>query len=82
MNFFNSVILSTTVSIIDDIFDKVTTIVTKVGDLFVSLFESAVSIFYNSETGLTIIGVLSLVGIGFSLLMWAFNFIRSLLKLR
>lgn len=71
-----------TVNIIDDIFEKVTTIVEKVGSLFVSLFESAVSIFYNAETGLTIIGVLSLVGIGFSLLMWAFNFIRSLLKLR
>lgn len=71
-----------TVNIIDDIFDKVTAIVEKVGSLFVSLFESAVSIFYNAETGLTVIGVLSLVGIGFSLLMWAFNFIRSLLKLR
>lgn len=71
-----------TVNIIDDIFDKVTAIVEKVGSLFVSLFESAVSIFYNDETGLTIIGVLSLIGIGFSLLMWAFNFIRSLLKLR
>ena len=71
-----------TVNIIDDIFEKVTSIVEQVGSLFVSLFESAVSIFYNDETGLTIIGVLSLVGIGFSLLMWAFNFIRSLLKLR
>lgn len=71
-----------TVNIIDDIFEKVTSIVEKVGSLFVSLFESAVSIFYNDETGLTIIGVLSLIGIGFSLLMWAFNFIRSLLKLR
>lgn len=71
-----------TVNIIDDIFDKVTAIVEKVGSLFVSLFESAVSIFYNAESGLTIIGVLSLVGIGFSLLMWAFNFIRTLLKLR
>ena len=71
-----------TVNIIDDIFDKVTTIVEKVGSLLVNLFESAVSVFYNDETGLTIIGVLSLIGVGFSLLMWAFNFIRSLLKLR
>ena len=71
-----------TVNIIDDIFEKVTTIVEKVGSLLVNLFESAVSVFYNDETGLTIIGVLSLIGVGFSLLMWAFNFIRSLLKLR
>jgi len=71
-----------TVNIIDDIFEKVTSIVEKVGSLFVSLFESAVSIFYNAETGLTVIGILSLVGLGFSLLMWAFNFIRNLLKLR
>lgn len=76
MNFFQAVTL------IDDIFDKVTTIVEKVGSLFVSLFEAGVSIFYNAETGLTVIGVLSLIGVGFSLLMWAFNFIRSLLKLR
>ena len=71
-----------TVNIIDDIFEKVTSIVEKVGSLLVNLFESAVSVFYNDETGLTIIGVLSLIGVGFSLLMWAFNFIRSLLKLR
>lgn len=71
-----------TVNIIDDIFDKVTAIVEKVGSLFVSLFQSAVSIFYNAETGLTVIGVLSLVGLGFSLLMWAFNFVRGLIKFR
>ena len=72
----------TTVNIVDDIFEKVTNIVSKVGALFVSLFESAVSIFYNAETGLSVIGVLSLVGLGFSLLMWAFNFVRKLLKLK
>lgn len=71
-----------TVNIIDDIFDKVITIVEKVGSLFVSLFESAVSIFYNAETGLTVVGVLSLIGLGFSLLMWAFNFVRGLMKFR
>lgn len=72
----------TSVNIIDDIFSKVTDIVEKVGALFVSLFQSAVSIFYNEETGLTVIAILSLVGLGFSLLTWAFNFIRNLMKLK
>lgn len=69
---------------INDIFTNVGEIVTEVADLLVQLFESAVSIFFTTgeDGGLTVIGVLTLIGVGFGLVMWAFNYISKLIKFK
>lgn len=74
-------------SFINDIFTAVAEIVGDAADLLTSLFESVVAIFYTpggaeSEGGLTIIGILTLVGVGFTLVMWGFNYIQKLIKFR
>lgn len=56
--------------------------------LVVSLFEAVVAIFYTAPTGsettgsLTIVGTLALIAVGTSLVIWAFNFIRRLIRIR
>ena len=56
-------------------------------NLLVSLFESVVSIFYTAGSGsdpgsLTMVGTLALVGLGTGLVIWAFHYIRNLIRVR
>lgn len=70
---------------IADLFAKVGEIVTGAATVIADLFPAVVEIFYDSSvegTGLTIIGTLALIGVGFGLVMWAFNFILKLIKFR
>ena len=56
--------------------------------LVVDLFSAVVTIFYTAPTGsettgsLTIVGTLALIGVGTGLVIWAFNFIRRLIRIR
>lgn len=56
--------------------------------LVVDLFGAVVAIFYTAPTGsettgsLTIVGTLALIGVGTGLVIWAFNFIRRLIRIR
>lgn len=56
--------------------------------LLVDLFSAVVSIFYTAPTGtetvgsLTVVGTLALIAVGTGLVIWAFNFIRRLIRIR
>lgn len=64
---------------ISEVFTELATIITSFSTLLISLFGSVVTIFYNTTDGLTIVGVLTLVGVGTGLVIWAFKFIRSMI---
>ena len=57
-------------------------------NLLVDLFGAVVSIFYTAPTGnettgsLTVVGILALIALGTSLVMWAFRYIKSLIRVR
>lgn len=72
---------------VSQIFDQLGAIAQSFATLLVSLFNSVVSIFYTPGTGdadgeLTVVGILMLIGIGTGLVIWAFRFIRSLIRVR
>ena len=56
--------------------------VTSFTTMFVDIFEALVGIFYNAETGITLIGTLSLAGLGIGLVYFAYKVIRRLMKLK
>ena len=65
----------------------VTEVISAVGEWITGVFgwlvtavEGVVSIFYDAESGLTIVGVLLLFGLAMSLVFFAFNFIRGLIR--
>ena len=64
------------------IIEIVTSWVTAFTTMFVSIFENLVKIFYNAETGVTLIGTLALAGMGIGLVFFAYKVIRRLMKLR
>ena len=72
---------------ITQIFQVLGDIISAFASLVVDLFGSVVSIFYTAGTGsdpgsLTIVGTLTLIGAGVGLVMWAFRFLRSLIKVK
>lgn len=73
---------------VDQIFSVLGNIAQGFASLLVDLFGAVVSIFYTAPTGsetvgsLTIVGTLALIGIGTGLVIWAFRFIRSLIRVR
>lgn len=71
-------------AIVSDIFTTLGSIITQIVTLIGSLFEGVTDLFYISGEGggLTFVGVLSLVALGFSLFWLGFNFIRGLIKTR
>lgn len=72
---------------VSSIFEILGDIVTNFSGLLVELFTAIVSVFFTPGTDgapgeLTIIGVLTLISVGVSLVIWAFNFFRRLLRFR
>lgn len=66
-------------------FDVLQDIVTAVGSLIGSVFDSVVNLIYTSdgETGsLTVVGVLLLIGIAVGLFFFVFRWVRSLIRIR
>ena len=64
------------------IIEVVTSWVTSFTTMFVSIFETLVQIFYTTEGGITLIGTLSLAGLGIGLVFFAYKVIRRLMKLK
>ena len=69
------------------IFTALSDIVTGFVAMLVSLFSSVVEIFYTPGTSggagsLTIVGNLALIGLGTGLVIWAFHYVRSLIRVR
>lgn len=55
------------------IIDAVFGVFTEIGDWFVTAIQSMIPIFYSTEGGLTILGVLALCALGFSIIMLLIN---------
>lgn len=70
---------------VSQIFSTLGEIATAFANLIVSLFNSVVAIFYTAPTGsetvgqLTVVGILALIALGTSLVIWAFNYIKRLM---
>lgn len=72
---------------ITSIFGELSNIVNAFVDMLVSLFSKVVDIFYTPGTSgaagsLTIVGTLALIGLGTGLVIWAFNFVRRLIRVK
>lgn len=73
---------------VEQIFTTLGNIATAFAGLVVQLFNAVVAIFYTAPTGeqttgqLTIVGILALIGVGTGLVIWAFNFVRRLIRIR
>lgn len=64
------------------IIEVVTSWVTAFTTMFVSIFETLVQIFYTAEGGITLVGTLSLAGLGIGLVYFAYKVIRRLMRLK
>ena len=67
---------------INQILETVTGWVTGFTTMFVTIFENLVKIFYTAENGMTLVGTLSLAGLGIGLVYFAYKVIRKLIKLK
>lgn len=69
-------------SIISALFTALTDIVAKVGTAFGDVITSATALFWNSTDGLTVIGTLGLISLGFGLFRFGFSFVMRLVRMR
>lgn len=83
----------TIIDFIEQVFQTIGTIIQKFVSLLVDLFEKVVGLFWVEGAGtvgqegyvaphLTVLGVLLLISVATALTMWAFRFIRSLLRVK
>lgn len=83
----------TIIDFIEQVFQTIGTIIQKFVSLLVDLFEKVVGLFWVEGVGtlgqegyvaphLTVLGVLLLISVATALTMWAFRFIRSLLRVK
>ena len=64
------------------VINTITSWVSAFTTMFVTIFETLIGIFYQAETGITLVGTLSLAGLGISLVYFAYKVIRRLMKLK
>lgn len=66
------------------IFTELQTIATSFISFLVNVFNGVISLVYTTgdNPGLTVLGTLLLIGLATGLVMWAFYFIRSLIRVR
>lgn len=71
-------------SMVTEIFTTLSSIVTSVISMMGDLFQGVADIFYTSgeSGGLTVIGVLALIGVGTGLFWLGFQFILRFIKMR
>ena len=62
------------------IFDTIAEVLTEYVSAITNVFEGVINIFYKSETGLTLMGTLLLIGIGVGIVVWAFNLVKGLIR--
>lgn len=69
-------------SIISALFTALTEIIEKVGSAFGDVITSATALFWDSTNGLTLIGTLGLISLGFGLFKFGFSFVMRLVRMR
>lgn len=67
-------------SVITELFEIVSSVITSLVSALTSAVTGITTLFYNEETGFTFVGTMLLIGLGFTLVFWAFRFIRSLIR--
>lgn len=68
--------------IVQSIFDTIGSVITKFSEVIGNGFEGIIKIFYDSTSGLTLVGQLALITLGVGVVYWAFRLIMRLVKLR
>lgn len=63
------------------VLDTVLNVFTSVGEWFAETVPTFYSLFYDAESGLTFIGVLSVIAVGIAIILLIFNLINSFLGL-
>jgi len=66
--------------VIAQFWNAVIEVVTGFTNALVGAFSNITELFYESETGFTVIGQLLLIGLGMSIVYYAFRFIRNLIR--
>ena len=65
---------------IQQFWEAIVDVVTGFTDALIGAFSNITELFYNNETGFTVIGQLLLIGLGMSIVYYAFRFIRNLIR--
>lgn len=66
---------------VQSIFETIGDVLTEYVTAISGVFQNLINIFYNAETGLTLMGTLLLIGVGIGIVVWAFNLVRNLISL-
>jgi len=77
-----NIMLAAGTSVVEDIFSEIANIASQFVTFLASLFTSVAGLIWVSGTGLTTLGTLLLIALATGLVMWAFYFIRSLVRIR
>lgn len=64
-----------------NIIEAMTGVFDSIGDWFVDAVSDVTSLFYVSETGLTLLGTLAVIGLSISIVMLLLNLVKSFLRL-
>lgn len=60
--------------------NSIVEVITGFTNALVGAFSNITELFYESETGFTVIGQLLLIGLGMGIVYFAFRFIRALIR--
>ena len=66
---------------VTDIFGTVGEVITSYLTAISGMFADLISIFYVPDTGLTLMGILLLIGLGIGVVKWGFNLVYRLIRL-
>lgn len=69
-------------NIAEFIFSTITDVINGFINAISSLFQEVTGAFYDSTNGLTLLGVLALLGFAVALVRWGFSLILRLIKMR
>lgn len=67
-------------SVITEMFQIVQEVIGELIDALINTIDGVTSLFYTPNGGFTFVGTLLLIGLGFTLVFWAFRFIRGLIR--
>lgn len=60
--------------------ETVVEVITGFTNALINAFSNMTQLFYEPETGFTVVGQLLLIGLGMGIVYFAFRFIRSLIR--
>ena len=64
-----------------DIFTTIGDVIVGYLDAIADMFNSVIALFYNADTGFTLLGTLLLIGFGIGIVVWGVNLVRGLIRL-